>query len=134
MLQAKEVESTRLMYIRSYIVNTAPLSALAAVRCIEAVNSRRQSDVTEDEGDAIMAAVFRGTRLKVRTDGDDYGHALLGGPLREVCMTEFTDPATGQTRWAVETWAHTRKVTHDYADRAAAEERYEKASANLYLA
>lgn len=115
-------------------MNTASLPALAAVRCIEAVNSRRQPDVTEDEGDAIMAAVLRGTRLKVRTDGDDSGHTLLGGPLREVCMTEFADPATGQTRWAVEAWAHTRKVTHDYADRADAERRYENASANLNLA
>lgn len=107
-------------------------TTIPATRRIESVNSDYEPDVEESEAEAIMAAIHAGKSLGVLTRGTDGGEGDTA--LREVCLTEFADPGSGDTRYAVEVWNDRSKTTSDYVDISTAQTRYDEFAINLDLA
>lgn len=74
-------------------------------------------DGAEEPLQAVLDAVHGGRQLRLASNHDDL-HLL------EVCMTEFTDPATGERRYAVEAWNNHAFAKHDFAFHPDASARY----------
>lgn len=94
-------------------------------RIIESASfgSRWEPDVTDEEAEEITNAISRGRLLfYVVTSGPD----RYTSNHREVDLTRFRDPRTGETRYAVETWLGPRKWTYDYANETSARERVDE--------
>lgn len=90
---------------------------LPLVRRIES----RNPDVSDQYAEEIQDAINRGVQVSSFTLTSDSYSAFADEPLKESCLTRFTDPRTGDERWAVEIWSVSNKWSRDYAHREHAE-------------
>lgn len=66
---------------------------------------------------AVHDAITDGTRVRLDSNRDD-------AYLQEVCTTAYTDPETGEARFAVEVWNNDVVGKHDFADKDDATDRH----------
>lgn len=83
-------------------------------------------DLEEAEVHAIVDAICVGKQIRLVTRP---GKRKPGEVRPEACVTRFTDPATGITRWAVESWGGSGTVRDmfkaDHSTEAAALAEYD---------
>lgn len=110
------------------------VTPIPAQRCIEAAAmDNTQPDVPEEMADKIMGAVMAGNSLGLRTNASGHGATAEGPNFREVALTEFTDPESGDLRYALEMWKGAHKRTYDFTNKARAYEEYEAAAERFNL-
>lgn len=79
-----------------------------------------EPDVTDEEATEITEAISRGRLLFfVASPGQD----RYTSNHREVDLTYYRDPRSGEFRYAVETWLGARKWTADFSTETAAREQ-----------
>lgn len=79
--------------------------------------SLAQEEAVEARYQAVAQAICAGTQVRCNSNEAELG-------LREVCMTKYTDPETGEARYAVEVWRGPHSGKHDFATRTTADQRY----------
>jgi len=95
---------------------------LPAQRIIETASFGEmwEPDVTEEEAAEILEAITFGRLLFwVCTQGPEKHTANH----REVDLTHYRDPRSGELRYAVETWLAGRKWTTDFSTKTAADDQ-----------
>lgn len=94
-------------------------TTLASRRIIETASYNENADVTNEEAEQIIEAIYAGRVLNFHASPSQ---GRRQGREREVDLSVFKDPATGQIRYAVEVWRGARKWVLDFAEETAARE------------
>lgn len=85
-------------------------------KVLRRTDDRDFDTLAEDYANELLDAIHAGAQLSCH-----YAQAEDGSPTDpETCVTRFTDPRTGETRFALEVWSRSTKQTYDYATEALA--------------
>lgn len=98
-------------------------TALPSKRIIETATygSHEEADVTDEEAEEITEAISFGRLLFFVATPP--GKERYGSNHREVDLTYYRDPRSGEFRYAVETWLGARKWVYDFSSEAAARDQ-----------
>jgi hypothetical protein len=87
--------------------------------------SRWEPEVTDEEASEIRDAISRGRLLFFVATPPEHPDRYTSNH-REVNLTYFRDPRSGEFRYAVETWLGPRKWTTDFDNETSARERVDE--------
>lgn len=89
-------------------------------RIIQTASFNEEADVTDEEAEEITEAITHGRLLSfVASPKPDFRTSNH----REVDLTYYRDPRSGDFRYAVETWLGARKWMYDFSTERAARDQ-----------